>query len=209
MKNRDGFTRRKEQSKEGIRKAAWELFSQFGVARVSIADIARQAGISQATIYNNFKDKDALAREFANAKIQDLVTQVENLFTPEMSYYTKVDVLITFLSQIWTRRNPVENEHLIFTSSAMLLQDPEVSRMRQAAYEKMVGILLKLVQEGRQSGNISAEFSDEAIALYFKAFMDLFSDPHNQKQFFNNPQMAQSLGKLMLFGLSGNSTPEF
>ena len=57
----DGFTRRKEQSKEDIRRAAWELFSQFGVMKVSIADIARKAGVSQATIYNHFGSKEALA----------------------------------------------------------------------------------------------------------------------------------------------------
>ena len=58
----DGFARRKEQSKEDIRMAAWELFSQFGVDKVSMTDVARKAGVSQATIYNNFGSKEALAR---------------------------------------------------------------------------------------------------------------------------------------------------
>ena len=53
-----------EQSKEDIRKAAWELFGQFGVDKVSMADIAKKAGVSQATIYNNFGSKEALIREF-------------------------------------------------------------------------------------------------------------------------------------------------
>ena len=60
----NGFERRKEQSKEEIRRAAWELFAQFGVERVSMADIARKAGVSQATIYNNFANKETLTREF-------------------------------------------------------------------------------------------------------------------------------------------------
>jgi AcrR family transcriptional regulator len=64
----DGFTRRKEQSKEEIRKAAWELFGQFGVEKVSIVDIARKAGVSQATIYNNFGSKDALAKRICHQR---------------------------------------------------------------------------------------------------------------------------------------------
>jgi AcrR family transcriptional regulator len=66
----DGFARRKEQSKEDIRKAAWELFSQFGVDKVSIADIAHKAGVSQATIYNNFSNKESLAREFVTNAVE-------------------------------------------------------------------------------------------------------------------------------------------
>jgi AcrR family transcriptional regulator len=54
----NGFTRRKEQSKDDIRKAAIELFSQFGIEKVNISDIARKAGVAQATIYNNFGSKD-------------------------------------------------------------------------------------------------------------------------------------------------------
>jgi len=44
----DGFARRKEQSKEDIRRAAEELFSRFGADKVSVNDIARKAGVSQA-----------------------------------------------------------------------------------------------------------------------------------------------------------------
>jgi DNA-binding transcriptional regulator YbjK len=48
----NGFERRKEQSREDIRRAAEQLFSRFGTDRVSVNDIAREAGVSQATIYN-------------------------------------------------------------------------------------------------------------------------------------------------------------
>ena len=36
--------RRKEQSKEDIRQAAWNLLGQLRVGRVAVADIARKAG---------------------------------------------------------------------------------------------------------------------------------------------------------------------
>ena len=60
----DGFERRKEQSKEDIRRAAEELFSRFGAEKVSVNDIARKAGVSQATIYNNFGSKDELVHDY-------------------------------------------------------------------------------------------------------------------------------------------------
>ena len=90
----NGFERRKEQSKEDIRKAAWELFSQFGVGKVSIADIARKAGVSQATIYNNFGSKDALAREFVTSAVDQLVNRVQEVLTPDRPYREKMAAFI-------------------------------------------------------------------------------------------------------------------
>ena len=81
----DGFARRKEQSKEEIRKAAWELFSQHGVDKVSVMDIAHKAGVSQVTIYNNFGSKEALAREFVGFMVDMLENRVQEIVAMEGS----------------------------------------------------------------------------------------------------------------------------
>ena len=41
----NGFERRKDQSKENIRRAAYELFNKFGISKVSVNDIARKANV--------------------------------------------------------------------------------------------------------------------------------------------------------------------
>ena len=102
----DGFARRKEQSKEDIRKAAWELFSQFGVDRVSIADIARKAGVSQATIYNNFGSKEALVREFVTGAVEQLVNRVQEILTPKMLFQEKMAAFFHFISEMMTSGSP-------------------------------------------------------------------------------------------------------
>ena len=68
----DGFERRKEQSKEDIRRAAEELFSRFGADKVSVNDIARKAGVSQATIYNNFGSKDELVHDYRKSIVDGI-----------------------------------------------------------------------------------------------------------------------------------------
>ena len=127
----DGFERRKEQSKEEIRKAAGELFSQFGVDKVSIADIARKAGVSQATIYNNFGSKEALTREFVTMMVEQLVHSVQAVLTPEMPYGEKMAAFIQFLSAILTHERPSLAAVPIFTSSIDLQNDPEIKKIRQ------------------------------------------------------------------------------
>lgn len=199
----DGFERRKEQSKEDIRKAAWELFSQFGVDRVSIADIARKAGVSQATIYNNFGGKDAIVREFVTGAVEHLISRVEEVLAPSLPYHEKMAVFLQLIAEIMSSGQPSTAERTMFASSMDVQNDPHISKIRAAAREKMTGLMLNLVNEGRQQGQVSTTTSDAALVIYFGAFMDIFSHPELQLRFFQYPGILKDLGALMMFGLKG------
>jgi AcrR family transcriptional regulator len=199
----DGFARRKEQSKEDIRKAAWELFGQFGVDRVSIADIARKAGVSQATIYNNFGSKEALAREFVTAAVEQLVNRVQEVLAPQKRYREKMAAFMQLIVEMVGHGEPSAADRAVFTSSLDLQNDPEIKKIRMEAQEKMTGLMLELIEEGRQQGEVSPDLSEEALGIYFGIFMDVFSSPALQYRFYQNPGLVRELGALMLDGLSG------
>jgi AcrR family transcriptional regulator len=198
----DGFERRKEQSKEDIRKAAWELFSQFGVDKVSIADIARKAGVSQATIYNNFGSKDAIVREFVSGAVEHLMSRVQEVLTPEMLFREKMAAFIQFISEMMANGRPSAAESAIF-SSLDLQNDPEIKKIRAEAQEKMTKLMLGLIAEGKQQGQVNPELSDESLSIYFAVFMDVFSSPQLQRQYYQHPGLVQELGTLMIYGLGG------
>jgi AcrR family transcriptional regulator len=199
----DGFERRKEQSKEDIRKAAWELFSQFGVDRVSIADIARKAGVSQATIYNNFGSKAAIVREFVTGAVDELVTRAEGVLIPNLPYRAKMTAFLQFIAGMMAGGRPSSTETTLLAVSVDVQNDPEIKKIRAAAREKMTGLMLNLVAEGRQQGHVAPNLSDEALSFYFVAFMDIFSHPELQTRYTQSPGIVQELGCLMMFGLKG------
>lgn len=199
----DGFTRRKEHSKEDIRRAAWELFSQFGVEKVSIVDIARKAGVSQATIYNNFGSKDALAREFVTSAVELLVNRVQEVLAPERPYWEKVGEFIRFISEMMAQGKAPDMDVTAFSSNHNLLNDPDLKKFRESAEEQVLGMLLGLVQEGKKEGQIRSDLSDEAFRLYFKAFMDIFTSQHFRQGYYRDPRLIQDLSLLLINGLNG------
>ncbi len=199
----NGFERRREQSKEEIRRAAWELFAQFGVERVSIADIARKAGVSQATIYNNFANKEALAREFVGVAVDGLIDGIDRVLAPEMPFREKLLAFAHYIGEIIVSGRPAGAGTTVFTSSADLQNDPEIRRIKDAAREKMTDLLLRLVAEGKAQGQVSPTLSDEALRIYFRAFMDVFIDPQLQRRYASSAALVQELGSLMIYGLVG------
>ena len=90
----DGFERRKEQSKEDIRRAAEELFSRFGADKVSVNDIARKAGVSQATIYNNFGSKDELVHDYRKSIVNGIAGRFREILVWKKSFIEKFEGLL-------------------------------------------------------------------------------------------------------------------
>src|SRR5512139_723333 len=194
----DGFARRREQSKEEIRKAAWELFSQFGVDKVSIADIARKAGVSQATIYNNFGSKETLAREFVTASVEDLVNRLQEILAAKRSYREKMEAFFQGISGILEAGKSSSADTAVFTGSLDLLNDPEIKRIREEAQERRTGLLVSLDKEGRQQKQVNPDVSEAALRVYFKVYMDVFTHPEFQRQYHQNPRIVQEMGSLMI-----------
>src|SRR4030067_385446 len=85
----DGFERRRAQSKEDILRAAEELFSRFGADKVSINDIARKAGVSQATIYNNFGSKENLVRDYHSTIVKKIANTFRGIVVMKKSWVDK------------------------------------------------------------------------------------------------------------------------
>jgi AcrR family transcriptional regulator len=199
----DGFARRKEQSKEEIRKAAWELFSQFGVDKVSMADIARKAGVSQATIYNNFDSKDALVHEFFTTVIDRLVTSAQMALSPNKSFWEKMASFFQFISEMMAQGESSEDDAMVLSANKALLDDPEIRKIRDSSKEKMTSLLLGLVQEGKEQNQIRSDLSEDSLRAYFMAFMEMFTDLQFRQAYRRDPKTLQDLISLMIYGLSG------
>jgi AcrR family transcriptional regulator len=53
--------RKKQQTRQEISDAAFELFTARGFEQVTVAEVARRAGVSEATVFNYFATKEDLA----------------------------------------------------------------------------------------------------------------------------------------------------
>src|SRR5271157_6627411 len=105
----DGFERRKEQSKEDIRRAAEELFSKFGADKVSVNDIAHKAGVSQATIYNNFGSKDELVHDYRKSIVNEISGRFHEILVWKKSFIEKFAGLLQSCIDV-TDRYKIEME---------------------------------------------------------------------------------------------------
>ncbi|WP_343243964.1 TetR/AcrR family transcriptional regulator [Streptomyces sp. SID13726] len=70
-----------QRNRERIVTAAREMFTEFG-PDVPLDDIARRAGVGNATVYRNFPDRDALVREVV-CSVMDRTSEAAELALAE------------------------------------------------------------------------------------------------------------------------------
>ena len=58
--------------KEKIIEASRNLFHQFGFKKVSMDEIAKEAGVTKKTIYMYFNSKEELLKYFINEEIKNM-----------------------------------------------------------------------------------------------------------------------------------------
>lgn len=63
-------------------EAAVAVFSRYGYQRASMADIAREAGISRAALYLHHKDKAALFQALTERMVEDALGAAAQAWTP-------------------------------------------------------------------------------------------------------------------------------
>lgn len=136
-------------------------------------DIARKAGVSQATIYNNFDSKDALAREFVTDAVEQLVNSVQAVLLTDKPYWEKMTEFIRFISEMMAQGKAPNMDITAFNDHHDLLNDPDLKKVRAAAGKDVGHVVCS--GAGREKGGPNSRRSvEEALRLYFKAFMEIF-----------------------------------
>ena len=186
----DGFERRKEQSKEDIRRAAEELFSRFGADKVSVNDIARKAGVSQATIYNNFGSKDELVHDYRKSIVNGIASRFREILVWKKSFIEKFEGLL----QSWidvADRYKIEMENSGRKSPDAISLEIENS-------------LREFIKEGKEQGNLRTDLSEEAITAYIKFFQQgIANNPDIRDKMKRDGKYSRDMFSLFMYGIRG------
>ena len=190
----DGFERRKEQSKEDIRRAAEELFSRFGADKVSVNDIARKAGVSQATIYNNFGSKDELVHDYRKSIVKGIAGRFREILVWKKSFIEKFEGLL----QSWI---DITDRYKLEMESTESKQSPDVIGL------ELENSLREFIKEGKKQGNLRANLSEEAVAAYIKFYQQgIANNPVVRDRMKRDVKYSENLFSLFMYGIKGQSS---
>ncbi|UHA73739.1 TetR/AcrR family transcriptional regulator [Paenibacillus sp. 481] len=191
----DGYQRRTERKKATIRTVAFSLFTEHGVEKVSMAQIAKKANVSPVTVYNYFGSKDELfIQSFIHYAEQEMVQFVQ-LVDEDSPFSTKIETLI------FQRNEAAKMFSMSFLEVVLTQYEPLQQYYMELYYQRVVPLLHKLIEQGRQEGALNNNLSTESIMLYISMFKEAATKPEFYSR--TNPTLLQDLTTLLFYGMVG------
>ncbi|MGR9050993.1 TetR/AcrR family transcriptional regulator [Halobacillus faecis] len=194
----NGFERRKERKKQNILNASLKLFSEYGVQKVSIQEIAKKAQVSQVTIYNYFGGKDELLFETVKKFIYERLDRFRDVVHNEdMDFKKKIRFVIQDKKENILHMDPG------FLQTVMRDQ-PELQEMIQTFTEKdAVPLLMELVEQGKSQGYVHPDISFRSIMFYIEMY---YQAMQSKEDLFDHslPELSEEITHMFFYGLMGN-----
>ena len=138
-----------ERTKEIILSAAKDLFAQKGFFKTTYADIARHAGVNQATIYRGFKTKENIFKLLLEEEYKSIVKESFQSLSIEEPTLCKLKRLLTTNLRLTTQSRLFQH----------ILRD-EYSQFRDffnTKQDKAIREVYSIIEEGMEKGEIKKE----------------------------------------------------
>lgn len=182
-----------ERKRAAIIQAAQSLFGEKGVSDVSMIEIAKQADVSQASIYNYFGSKEAVVSECAKIVMEDTFSQANEILDMDMSYLEKINMALSLCTD--GLNNSISQ---YFTDKA--LQDKTLVKLLvENLKDGKTKIYRQFIELGKKENCIDTDIPTEMYLSFMEAINTMGGDDISE----NLERNTEYIHKLFLYGLLG------
>jgi AcrR family transcriptional regulator len=184
------------EKRQNILRAARSLFNRtHDVKRVSIEDIANEAGVSPTTIYNNFGDRETLLYEVIKELVRQNLERNREIVHSSLPFPQK---LISIISNKMTIVDQVNNELI----EKLLMQDKKIAPFIDQIIEQEIKPLWQeIMSDGKKQGYVNPSIDDAALLAYLDVLQaGLKAKPQLFKNFHDNMTFIEQMTRIMFYG---------
>jgi AcrR family transcriptional regulator len=147
--------RKKQRTRQLIADTARRLFAERGFEAVPVAEIARQAEVSEATVFNYFPTKEDIFYSRLEAFEEELLASIRHR-NPGESVLEAFGRFVTAPRGLLATRDPEQVEHLA-AITRVITESPSLLAREQQIYAKYTDGLARLLAAETRAGSDDIE----------------------------------------------------
>lgn len=182
---------------EQILNAAKNLFTNYGFKKVSMDEIASEAGVTKKTVYTYFSSKEELLKYCIKEELQNMRKIIENVESKKLDFMETVHQVIynllkykkncKFLKMLFKESEILKNEQL---KDNLKIVDKEIQNYIRKQLELAI-----------QNDKIEVQNIDITTFLIYKMYIALMIDWNEDYKKLDEKEIADNILHFLVNGL--------
>ncbi|MGN6714381.1 TetR/AcrR family transcriptional regulator [Anaerocolumna jejuensis] len=192
----NGFEKRRQKKMEAILCAANMLFKQYGYNKVSIAEIAKKASVSQVSIYNFFESKENLKNQLLKRLWEDYYQTIISIFNSSETIQKKIEKFF-YTVAVYSR-----NYSANFVAESLRNQLEIEENTTEVQLGRIEQAVVSLIEQGKREGVIKNTITTDAMLNFIDMFrFYVIHNPQAGMNYDRNPQLLDEMISMLLTAL--------
>jgi len=173
-----------------------ELFFRYGIKRVTVEEICREARVSKMTFYKHFSNKYELVKKIIDLLIaENLIRYREVMKRTDISFEEKVRLTIQM------KMEGINEFGDAFYDDYLVQNEPELASYIQAKSSSVLTEILKDYVEAQHRGDIRKDIKPEFIHYFLNHIFDIAKDKELLKLYDHPQEVIMELVNFFFYGI--------
>ena len=173
-----------------------KLFFKYGIKRVTVEEICREASVSKMTFYKHFRNKNELAKEIIR-----LILDVQMAKYREFMDRTDITFEEKIRQTIQMKMEGTRDISAAYFDDYMIHSDPDLAEFIQVESAKVYKEVLKDYTEAQKRGDIRKDIKPEFIQFFLNYILEMAKDEKLLALYGHPQKLIMELVNFFFYGI--------
>lgn len=178
-----------------IVESAKDLFSRYGIKRVSVEEICKTANVSKMTFYKHFPNKTELAKYILSNFINEGLERYNEILSTDKPFYQKMKEIAQYKFELIRKLNEE------FISEFIHSDNPEIQKFINQKRTESMTYTIKMYTDAQKNGEIRPEIKPQFIEYMLNIMAKISEDKNLTGLYPNMEEFTRELFNFFLFGI--------
>lgn len=174
---------------------AKDLFFKYGIRRVTVEEICREAEVSKMTFYKHFRNKSDLVKTLIDTINREAMDKYDALMEQDIPFEEKVRETIRM------KFEGTDQMSREFLDDYLPHADPEMHEFIRKIAAESFGRVVRDYTEAQKRGEIRKDIKIEFIMWYLNKMLDLMEDEELEKMYESPQEMIMEMVNFFFYGI--------
>lgn len=175
--------------------AAEKLFWKFGIKRITVDEICREANISKMTFYKFFDNKIELAKYILLAKMNQSMDKYRDIMDSDIPFSKKVELSVQL------KMEQTENLSQEFLTDIYRNPYPELLELVDSLRKEFLHEILNDYIRAQESGELRKDLRPEFIIYFLNHMFEMAKDKELISLYPDAQKLIMELTNFFFFGI--------